>query len=184
MNSAKIILVAAMDGQGGVGRRGEIPWSCPDDLQRFKALTLGEAVCYGRKTYESLPLRSDGVSRCLKDRFNILLTRGEAPPEFMWSRHNKPAHSVREAYSLAEARNAGPLFVIGGAAAWAEAIQIIDEGVPALAYITRIYGAFDCDTFFPFAELKSWKTLMCGSKHSSLERFGSSNIFSILSKNL
>jgi len=50
-----ITLVVAAAGNGVIGKDGTIPWRLPEDLKRFKALTLGHSVVMGRKTWDSLP---------------------------------------------------------------------------------------------------------------------------------
>src|SRR6266850_7218991 len=95
------IVVAATD-NGVIGRDGRLPWHLPDDLKRFKSLTLGKPVLMGRKTYES-------IGKPLVDRPNIVLTRNpgwETP-------HVIVVHSLAEA--LKRARPATELMVIGGA---------------------------------------------------------------------
>jgi dihydrofolate reductase len=54
-----------------IGRNGDIPWRVPEDLSRFKELTLGHTVVMGRRTWESLPARV----RPLPGRKNVVLTR-------------------------------------------------------------------------------------------------------------
>ena len=135
------MLVAAMDMKRGVGLGGGIPWSLPEDLKRFRSLTLGGAVCYGRRTQESL---SDGY---LNGRYNILLSKTRLPADF--DPNGSVCSSVREALDIVEAQNLGPLFVLGGTRAWEEAGELIHAGIPAVAFITQVEGDFECDTFFP-----------------------------------
>ena len=47
---SEISLIAALDRNFAIGRDGAMPWHLPDDLKRFKALTLGKPVLMGRKT--------------------------------------------------------------------------------------------------------------------------------------
>ena len=51
--TALTIVVAAAE-NGVIGRGNQLPWRLPDDLQRFKQLTLGKPVIMGRKTYDSI----------------------------------------------------------------------------------------------------------------------------------
>jgi dihydrofolate reductase len=95
-----ITLIVARAANGVIGRDGKLPWHLPADLKRFKALTMGQPMIMGRKTFESLP----GL---LPGRRHIVLTRDPT-----W--HRAGAEIVRttdEALSTA-----GPdAFVIGGA---------------------------------------------------------------------
>ena len=181
MAGARIILIAATDSRGGVGYHGFIPWNCSEDMKRFRSLTLGGAVCYGRKTWESLPML-DGSRRFLRDRYNILLTRGPVDPR-PFCPNGSIAKSVREALEIVEAQGRGPLFVIGGAAAWAEGILLAEEGVPAMAYVTTIQGDYACDAHFPLASLASWKLIQDGPTQFPLSPDQPSNKIRIFAKN-
>ena len=50
----RVSLIAALDRNHAIGRGNALPWHLPDDLRRFKALTLGKPVLMGRKTAQSL----------------------------------------------------------------------------------------------------------------------------------
>ena len=64
----RISLIAAIDRNFAIGKGNALPWHLPDDLRRFKALTLGKPILMGRKTAESL-------GRALPKRRNLVLTR-------------------------------------------------------------------------------------------------------------
>ncbi|KDE97894.1 dihydrofolate reductase [Mycolicibacterium aromaticivorans JS19b1 = JCM 16368] len=64
-------LIWAQSTSGVIGRDGGIPWRLPEDLARFKDLTMGHTVVMGRRTWESLP----GSVRPLPGRNNVVLTR-------------------------------------------------------------------------------------------------------------
>lgn len=182
--AARIILVAAMDSLNGVGKLGTIPWSCHEDLIRFRSLTLGGAVCYGRNTWRSLP-KLDGGRRYLRDRYNILLTRGVSTVDpRAFSPNGSIAKSVEEALSLTEAQGLGPLFVIGGGLAWAEALQMAECGVPALAYLTSVRGDYDCDVQFPKHFMETWNLIQDGPEQFSCLPGQAIHKIRIFSKNL
>ena len=68
-----ITLVAALDRHFAIGRQGAMPWHLPDDLRRFKQLTLGKPVLMGRRTALS-------IGRALPGRDNLIMSRsGHAP---------------------------------------------------------------------------------------------------------
>ena len=69
----RISLLAALDHRGAIGRNGAMPWHLPDDLKRFKTLTLGKPVLMGRKT-------ALAIGRALPDRPNLVLTRANEAP--------------------------------------------------------------------------------------------------------
>ena len=97
-----ISLVVAVAKNGVIGQRGTLPWRIPEDLKRFKALTMGKPVIMGRKTWDSLPRKP------LPGRTNIVVTRN---PEFR-ADGAIVAHSFADA-SLAKA-GADEIAVIGG----------------------------------------------------------------------
>ena len=66
-------LIAALDRNYAIGRGGLMPWHLPDDLKRFKQLTLGKPVLMGRKT-------ALAIGRPLPGRRNLVLTRSAAAP--------------------------------------------------------------------------------------------------------
>jgi dihydrofolate reductase len=60
-----ITLIAAIDLGGGIGNAGTIPWRAPEDMKRFKALTMGHPIVMGRKTYASIGKLPWGASTSL-----------------------------------------------------------------------------------------------------------------------
>ena len=50
-------LIWAQSTSGVIGRDGGIPWHLPEDLARFRGVTMGHTVVMGRRTWESLPAR-------------------------------------------------------------------------------------------------------------------------------
>ena len=64
-------LVWAQSTSGVIGRGGDIPWRVPEDLARFKQVTMGHTVVMGRRTWDSLPARV----RPLPGRRNVVLSR-------------------------------------------------------------------------------------------------------------
>jgi len=46
----KISIIAAFNPQFIIGVNGKIPWHIPEDLKRFKQLTMGKPIIMGRKT--------------------------------------------------------------------------------------------------------------------------------------
>ena len=69
--SAPPVAIVAMADNGVIGRDNGLPWHLPDDLKRFKALTMGHAILMGRKTFDS-------IGRALPGRRNLVLTRNRA----------------------------------------------------------------------------------------------------------
>jgi dihydrofolate reductase len=61
-------LLVACNTEGVIGCDGKLPWYIPEDLKRFRELTVGNVVIMGRKTFESIG------SKPLKERVNIVIT--------------------------------------------------------------------------------------------------------------
>src|SRR2546425_173465 len=65
---SRVAIVAAVARNGVIGHRNRMPWHLPEDLRRFRQLTLGHAVIMGRRTFES-------IGKPLAGRNNIVVTR-------------------------------------------------------------------------------------------------------------
>ncbi len=96
----EIVLIAALAHHGVIGAQGALPWHLPDDLRRFRTLTLGKPVVMGRKTFAS-------IGRPLPKRRNVVLSRSASPLEGV-----ELVHGVEEALSLLH--DAPEVCVIGG----------------------------------------------------------------------
>lgn len=130
----ELVLVAAVAQNGVIGRGQGIPWHLPEDLRRFRELTMGAPVLMGRTTWDSLPPRY----RPLPGRRNLVLTRDAA-----WQAEGaQGVATIDEALALAA--DSPRLFVIGGAQVYALALPRADE-----LRLTEIERDFDGDTFFP-----------------------------------
>jgi dihydrofolate reductase len=101
-------LIWAQSGSGVIGRAGDIPWRLPEDMSRFKDLTMGHTVVMGRRTWESLPARV----RPLPGRRNVILTR---QADYM-------AEGAVVVTSLEDALTDRDIWVIGGAEIYALAL--------------------------------------------------------------
>jgi dihydrofolate reductase len=133
-----ISLIAALDRDFAIGRDGAMPWHLPDDLRRFKALTLGRPVLMGRKT-------ALAIGRALPGRRNLVLTRGMHVP----FEGQCVVQSVDEAIALA---GDDDLAVIGGGEVYALAMP--RANVLNLTWVdTVVAGA---DAFFPRFDPREW----------------------------
>jgi dihydrofolate reductase len=130
-----ISLILAMAGNGVIGDRGAIPWRLPQDMRRFKALTLGKPNIMGRKTWESLPKKP------LPGRTNIIVTgdrnyRAEGATVVA---------TIQEALGRAKAQDPEEIMVIGGAQIYRAALPL-DTRV----HLTEIHTTVEGDTTFTF----------------------------------
>ena len=102
MAAAPVAIVAMAD-NGVIGRGGGLPWHLPEDLRRFKSLTMGHALLMGRRTHES-------IGHALPGRRNFVLSRDPA-----W--HAPGCETVASPEAARERTDPSlTLFVIGGAA--------------------------------------------------------------------
>ena len=112
-----INIIAACDQNGLIGINGRIPWYIPEDLQRFKRLTTGNAIIMGRKTWENLPIKP------LPDRFNIVISKkatfGTIPDMDITVQA-----SLASALQIAEIEGYQEVFIIGGQRLYEEAFTI------------------------------------------------------------
>jgi dihydrofolate reductase len=140
----RISLVAALDRHRAIGRDNDLPWRLPDDLKRFKALTLGKPVLMGRRTAESL-------GRALPGRLNLVLTRsGTVPFEGM-----RAIASVDEALGIAETQGAEELCVIGGGEVYALTLGRAD-----MLHLTEVDTVVeDAHAFFPVFDPAEWREI-------------------------
>lgn len=132
-----------------IGHNNQLPWHLPEDLKRFKQLTMGHHIIMGRKTYESL-------GRLLPGRTTVIVTR---------DRHYhvedaKVVHSLPQAL-LACAGDHEP-FLIGGAEMYMQGLPFVTK-----LYITRVYASVGGDAFFPEIDLGEWR-LVSEDEHTSV----------------
>jgi dihydrofolate reductase len=136
---AYVTLVAAVAENGVIGAAGALPWRLPEDLRRFKVLTLGSPVIMGRKTWESL-------GRALPGRDNIVVTRQPG--------YAAAGAAVAASLEAALARCAGAerVFVIGGAELYGAALDRADA-----LELTEIARAYAGDVRFPAFDRAQWR---------------------------
>ncbi|RYZ42700.1 MAG: dihydrofolate reductase [Myxococcaceae bacterium] len=138
--SPRLSAIVAMAANRTIGLGNTLPWRLPQDLARFKRLTLGHTLVMGRKTYES-------IGRPLPGRATVVLTRQRdwaAPPGV------QVAHAVDEA--LDKARADTEVFIAGGADLYEQTAHRWHR-----LYLTRIARDFPGDTFFPPVDLSTWR---------------------------
>ena len=164
-----LTLVVAMAENGVIGNKGALPWRIPEDLKRFKALTLGKPCIMGRKTWDSLPKKP------LPGRTNIVLTRDSA----FRAEGAEVAHSFDEALGIAARESPPEIMNIGG-----EAIFLASLPLARRIELTEIMAAPEGDTFMPPFERTEWQETRREGPHEAgalryafvlLERFPKPN---------
>ena len=132
-----VVIIAAVADNGVIGAAGKIPWHLPDDLKRFKRLTLGHPILMGRKTFVSL-------GKPLPGRRNLVLTRG---PDISGVECFASLDAV-----LAACRDAATVFIIGGAEIYQQALPLAD-----VLLLTHVHRQVDGDTKFPEFDQARWR---------------------------
>ncbi len=118
-----------------IGKDNKIPWNCPEDMSRFKAITSGLVVIMGRKTFES-------IGKILPNRMNIVVTRQK--------NYGPTASNLRIVQSLEDALHYAGLFseevfIIGGEEIYRQAMPLADR-----LYLTEFMNPeIEGDAFFP-----------------------------------
>ena len=146
-----VSIVVAADERGGIGRRGTLPWHLPEDLKRFKALTMGKPIVMGRRTWDS-------IGRPLPGRRSLVVSR---QPGF--GRDGIEAYATLEA-ALQAAADAPETCVIGGAEIYRQALPYAQ-----IVHLTRVHAVVEADTFFPALDPAGWEEI-AREDHAADER--------------
>lgn len=153
----KMALIAAVGQQNELGSNGDLIWKIPEDLKRFKQMTMGHFILMGRKTFQSFG------GRMLPNRFHVVITRDE-------KLLNNENHTERVIYlsSIEEGiewinqqkkyyvdvYNQEKFFCIGGGEIYKQTIDMADE-----LYITRILNEVidvPIDAYFPTIDMNKF----------------------------
>lgn len=136
-----ISIIAAVDRHMAIGYENKLLFWLPNDLKRFKALTTGNTIIMGRKTFESLP------KGALPNRRNIVLsTRPDTlcPGAEIFS-------SLEEALKHCEQDE--QIYIIGGASVYRQALPLAD----ALCLTEIDAEAPQADAYFPEVTPEIWQ---------------------------
>lgn len=136
---SEVIFLAAVANDGVLGFNGGIPWHYPEDIKRFKAITIGFPVIMGRKTWESLPIKP------LPDRDNIVIsnTYGNGYSRMVvYNNIEKVLYNYRESEKI---------FIIGGSQIFNKYFEYADT-----LDITHINKDYPGDVYFPTIDTNDW----------------------------
>lgn len=149
-----ITIIVATAQNGAIGYKGDLIYHLSADLKRFKALTTGNTVIMGRKTFESLP------KGALPNRRNLVLTRNAA-----FTAPGTEVFPSLEAALDACRDSEDEVFVIGGASVYREALPLADRLCLTLVHDTPA----EADAFFPMFSLTDWR-VESEERHGADER--------------
>jgi dihydrofolate reductase len=134
----RVSIIVAADEHGGIGRGGGLPWHLPEDLRRFKALTMGKPIVMGRRTWDS-------IGRPLPGRRSLVVSRQPG-----LALDGVEVFDSLEG-ALAAAASAPEACVIGGAEIYRQALPSAE-----VVHLTRVHGSVQADTFFPVLDAAEW----------------------------
>ena len=132
-------LIVAYASNHVIGINNTLPWHLPEDLKRFRALTMGHHIIMGRKTYESL-------GRLLPGRTTVIVTRNKTYKV----EGALIAYSLQAALMLCSSDNEP--FVIGGAELYKDGLKLATK-----LYITEVQTDVVGDAFFDSIDLAVWQ---------------------------
>lgn len=136
-----LTLIAAVDQNLALGYQGDLLVRIRADLKRFKQLTWGERVIYGKNTLLTFP-----QAKALKGRENVIL----APEDFsLSSESERPVHICHSLIELenylASVEGDKINFGIGGASVYTQLLPYAN----ALELTEIAYAYPQADVYFP-----------------------------------
>ena len=156
------IIVAVAD-NGVIGSGNQLPWRLPDDLKRFKALSLGKPIVMGRKTFDS-------IGRPLPGRLNIVISR-QPGLEIPGCR---VVTSIDEA--IAAAQPVPEIVIVGGADIYRQILPRVET-----IHLTRVHAEIAGDVMFPALQEEEWRE-SAKEYHAADERHAHAFTFSTLER--
>lgn len=141
----KLSIVVAKSDNGVIGVDNGLPWHLPEDLKRFKALTMGHPMIMGRLTYES-------IGRPLPGRKTIVISSGK--PTLPDGVTLVDSLESAELIATQEAQKMGvdELMVVGGANVYSQFIDRVCH-----LYVTEVHTCIEGDAFFPELDPAVWQ---------------------------
>jgi dihydrofolate reductase len=141
MTSNNLSIIVALGNNNEIGRNNELLIHLPNDMKRFKQLTLDSTVIMGENTYHSLQVKP------LPRRRNIVLSFNRD----VRLSGCEMAFSIDE--SLEMTKEDKTVFVIGGASVYRQFFPLVSK-----LYLTKINATFaGADAFFPEIDFSHWE---------------------------
>ena len=158
-----VSMICAMAENRGIGYKNTLPWKLSNDLQHFKALTIGKPIIMGRKTFDS-------IGKPLPGRKNIILSRNK----------DLKVEGCEVFQSFDDIKNAckdeEEICIIGGD----QIYQLLFDYADTL-HLTQIHAEIVADAFFPDFDQSQWEQISC-EKHSADRRNDYDYSFTTLKK--
>jgi len=134
-----ISIIVAIAENFAIGKNNDLLFHLPNDLKRFKQITLGKPVIMGRNTLLSLP------NGPLKNRRNIVIS--DIPNDYFEG--CEMTTSIEGAIDLV--KNEEESFIIGGGMIYRQFYPLAGK-----LYLTLVHQPFDADIFFPEIDYNEW----------------------------
>lgn len=140
MIHSNISIIVAISENFAIGKNNDLLFHLPNDLKRFKQITLGKPVIMGRNTLLSLP------NGPLKNRRNIVIS--DIPNDYFDG--CEMTASIEGAIDLV--KNEEESFIIGGGMIYRQFYPLAGK-----LYLTLVHKPFEADVFFPEINYDEWK---------------------------
>lgn len=134
-----ISIIVAIAENFAIGKNNDLLFHLPNDLKRFKQITLGKPVIMGRNTLLSLP------NGPLKNRRNIVIS--DIPNDHFDG--CEMTSSIEGTIELV--KNEDEAFIIGGGMIYRQFYPLAGK-----LYLTVVHQNFDADIFFPEINYNEW----------------------------
>ena len=138
---SRLSIIAAIAGNGVIGRNNTLPWHLPADMAFFKKTTTGHTIVMGRKNYQD-------IGRPLPNRRNIVLSRDT---DFK-AEGCEVVNSFDEMLAITD--DDKEVFIIGGAGLYLTALAVAPRML-----ITKIAAEIEGDILFPAINWKNWQEI-------------------------
>lgn len=147
--------IVAVSDDWGIGNKNELLFHIPEDMKRFKELTIHNVIIMGRKTFESLPNQKP-----LKDRTNIVIT--SSGKNFGNGIITSTFEGLQDILDMYQSKKC---FVIGGESVYSQLLDRCDT-----IYVTKIFKSVEYDKkFVNLDRVDGWKCV----EHSPVKTYNS-----------
>ena len=165
-----ISIIVAIGNNNEIGKNNKLLWHIPEDLKKFKEITLGKTVIMGRNTYES-------IGKPLPNRHNVVLSKNSKlffnnrniktdsyHKKNIKGTQNSEKFKCNEKLEICDdfskivenyKNSDEEVFIIGGAQVYKKALEL---GIVEKLYISHVeFSDNEADTYFPEIAYNIWK---------------------------